>query len=241
MITTELICNQESPYYNLFDKLNNLIPNTYHRDIHIQCCPQSLLISSDQFKSPLSLSYIDHKASRLTRTLSTQQPLWRSFGKKISPPFTVFDLTAGLGQDSFILASLGADVVSIEADPLIYALLDINISALKYLKPQIKWQAIHADSLVWLKQQTDPLPYVYIDPFFHLKPNSLPHKNIQWIQFLSMLSPDNGQVLFEQALKISDKIVVKRYKNAASINHLKPNSTIYQKSSRFDCYYVSSR
>ena len=38
-------------------------------------------------------------------------------------PVTVFDATAGLGEDSFLLAAAGFDVVLCEADPVIAALL----------------------------------------------------------------------------------------------------------------------
>jgi len=52
--------------------------------------------------------------------LSRRQPLARALGRKAR---RVVDATAGLGQDSFLIASLGPTVLALERSPIIAALL----------------------------------------------------------------------------------------------------------------------
>ena len=40
----------------------------------------------------------------------------------------VLDLTAGLGRDGFVLASLGASVSMLERHPIVFALLDDGLA-----------------------------------------------------------------------------------------------------------------
>ena len=51
------------------------------------------------------------------------QALARAVGMKPGVTPAIVDATAGLGRDSFLLASLGAEVTMIERDDAIYALL----------------------------------------------------------------------------------------------------------------------
>ncbi|HCI05901.1 MAG TPA: 16S rRNA methyltransferase, partial [Sulfitobacter sp.] len=50
------------------------------------------------------------------------QDLAKAMGLRAGKTPTVIDATAGLGRDSFLLASLGAKVTMIERSPKMYAL-----------------------------------------------------------------------------------------------------------------------
>src|SRR5690606_10328681 len=51
------------------------------------------------------------------------QMISRAVGLRNKPFLTVVDVTAGLGKDAFILATLGCDVVMVERNPIMGALL----------------------------------------------------------------------------------------------------------------------
>ena len=60
---------------------------------------------------------------RTRRGGGRQQPLARAVGLRQGRSPEVLDVTAGLGRDAFVLASLGCQVVLLERSPVIAALL----------------------------------------------------------------------------------------------------------------------
>ena len=51
------------------------------------------------------------------------QPLPKACGLDKHPEWTIFDATAGIGRDAYVLASLGAEVTLCEQHPVLYSLL----------------------------------------------------------------------------------------------------------------------
>jgi 16S rRNA (guanine1516-N2)-methyltransferase len=110
----------------------------------------------------------------------------------------VVDGTAGLGSDSFMLASRGFHVIAIERNPIVFALLNDGIaraqqvcilSSDSFLLCLIELcvfsqadgevgeiarriQVIHADSRLQFSQLLDPKPHVvFLDPMYPSPPN----------------------------------------------------------------------
>ncbi len=194
--------------------------------------------------------YVDftHGASgyRLQHNLTTRQPLARAVG--IVPGFRpdIFDVTAGLGSDGFVLASLGCKVTMIERSPIIGALLQ---DGLKRAEKSAKSQAIvknHIsliiDDATNLMRTIDQKPHtIYMDPMY-------PHKNKKALNKIEMRiirqlvgDDTDSPALLQQALKTAtNRVVVKRPKGAPTIDRTSPTHTIKMKNSRFDVYMTKT-
>lgn len=217
--------------------LMSVLPASYPIPLRIRIHPNFLsLHCADGTLAPLEYGFLTRSNTHLARSLTQKQPLWRAFGKH-NAPIRIHDLTAGFGRDSFICAHLGAEVISIERNPLLYALLFTQVQRLKIHQPSIKWTVLHANSITWLTERCERVEYTYFDPFFHKKTSSLPQKNLQWLQYLANDTEDNAETLFKACQKVCQKrIVVKRPLHASQLGNCIPNGSILQKSTRFDYY-----
>ena len=72
---------------------------------------------------PVAVDWSEPKARRRLQTSGRAQPLARAAGFKPGYVPTVLDATAGLGQDAFVLAWLGAALTCMERSPVAAALL----------------------------------------------------------------------------------------------------------------------
>tara|TARA_B100002019_G_C21182129_1_gene554267 strand:+ start:309 stop:1043 length:735 start_codon:yes stop_codon:yes gene_type:complete len=228
---------------HIVQELKSKLPPTSPHPLCINITHDTLELSSPtQDLDPLRLSVLDTKAQHLQKTLNAQQPLLKALGKDVlSNKGTVIDATAGFGQDSFIMCTYGLHVISIEQNPIVFAILNCLKNMLLKHNPAIRWQVIHGDSIHWLDhiQHKHQVKAIYLDPFFAKKQKSLPKNRIQWLQSLASNDAPAPEVLFNQALQSPiAKIVVKRDLRAGYLCNRLPNAgSITQKTSRFDCYY----
>ena len=233
-----LVCHQQfntTTVEKLQHRIQCLPQTEAFLDTRIDVFPNDIQLSSIRNRlASISISFLNSNFKSLLASINTQQPLWRAMGKQVKTS-SVYDLTAGLGRDSLILASLGARVVSVEHNPLLYALLDANVAMLLHTSP-LDWLVVHADSNEWLPQQSTPQTIAYMDPYFYNKSNSLPQKGMQWLQYLDLHTASNDQQLFTTCMSHATRTVVKRPAHAPLLSSHKPNGTIQQKSTRFDCY-----
>ena len=163
--------------------------------------------------------------------------------KKGEPPLSVLDLTAGLGEDSFILASLGCHVTMVERHPIMACLLRDGLTRLDH--PELTLSLISVEASDYLSQlnQTDYPSVIYLDPMFpHRDKSALVKKEMQILQQLVGSDPDANEI-FSLALQYAKKrVVVKRPRLAPSLvshdkPHLKPDLQFVGKSCRFDVYF----
>ena len=184
----------------------------------------------------LSTSFLSKDFLTLAHSLNKKLPLWRALGKHTALP-EVYDCTSGFGRDSFMLATLGAKVTSIECNPLIFCILSTNIQAYTLQHPSIQWHAIFAESVDFLDRSPCPIDIAYIDPFFYKKSSSLPQKPIQWLQHLDCIKKDNSETLLKACLQHAHKTIIKSHsKTKFPFTFPKPHSTIEQKTTRFDIF-----
>jgi 16S rRNA (guanine1516-N2)-methyltransferase len=151
------------------------------------------------------------------------------------------DATAGMGEDSFLLAAYGYEVTMYEQNPVIAALLkDALRRAAK--QPALKdiasrMHLVEGDSIVLWEKQLDPVELIYLDPMFPERQKSgLINKKLQLIQ--KMEPPcGNEEQLFSAALQAaSSRIIVKRPRKSPYLADKKPNYTLSGKAIRYDCY-----
>ncbi|MEH6579792.1 MAG: class I SAM-dependent methyltransferase [Amphritea sp.] len=177
------------------------------------------------------------------------QMIAKAVGIKGSLRPKVADVTAGLGRDSFVLATLGCEMQMVERSPIIHALLESGLERASQV-PEVaditaRMQLIHADSILWLQglkggeQRPD---VVYVDPMFpHNDKSALVKKEMR--VFRSIVGDDqDAEALLKAALDVAEyRVVVKRARKAPliegpTLEGVKPSYQLEGKSSRYDIY-----
>lgn len=155
----------------------------------------------------------------------------------------VVDATAGLGEDSFLLAAAGFSVRLHEDNPAIAALLRDALeraSADTRLAPIVARMELHEiDSLVALRELPFEPDVVLLDPMFPARSKSASvKKKLQLLQGIEQPCADED-ALFDAALAARPrKIVVKRPVKGPQLAGRKPDYSLDGKAIRFDCYVV---
>ena len=166
------------------------------------------------------------------------QPLGRAIG---SAARTAIDATAGLGFDAFALAAMGLQVEALERDAWVRELLvaaHARAAADAALAPiAARITIIAADALAHLAAHA-PIDVVLLDPMFPAKrkPDAKPPKAMQALA--AVVGPDeDADALLVPALHIAtQRVVVKRPRQAPPLGNLQPAWKIEGKLLRFDVY-----
>lgn len=169
----------------------------------------------------------------------------RAIGCKVADNPVIIDATAGLGRDSFILASIGFHITMLEKSPIVHALLSdalTRAAAIPSLTSIIdRMTLIEDDAIRWLKENATRLQpdVIYLDPMFPDRQKSAKvKKEMVLLQQLLPFNQDNT-TLFHEALTCATKrVVVKRPRLADNIAGKTPTFSLMGKSSRFDIYIV---
>lgn len=195
-----------------------------------------------------STLFIDftHGASgyRLFHNRTIHQPLAKACGVVSGFRPDIVDVTAGLGGDAFVLASLGCRVILIERSPILGALLADGLARAKNDRKSADivdkyLTLIMGDSINQL-QRIDIQPHtIYMDPMYpHRRKAALNKLEMRIIRQL-VGDDHDSPALFQQALETAaNRVVVKRPKGAPTIDERQPSHTIDMKNSRFDVYLV---
>lgn len=164
---------------------------------------------------------------------------------KVKSP-RVIDVTAGLGQDSFILACLGCDVQMIERSPIIAALVADALERAQHdaVFASLHLQLIAADSIHFLNNlsSADYPDVIYLDPMFPSRSKSALVKKEMRVLRTVVGDDIDADALFKLALKIARKrVVVKRSRHAPLLADATPTLQYKGQSSRFDVYIIASK
>ena len=154
----------------------------------------------------------------------------------------VFDVTAGLGRDAFVLAALGCKVRMLERHPVVAALLDDGLQR-GYQDPEIgEWlqsrmSLIHASSITALAEITEAPDVIYLDPMYpHRQKSALVKKEMRVFQSLVGADDDADSLLAPAIALAKRRVVVKRPDYAEPLAGQKAPSAVTTKSHRFDIY-----
>lgn len=170
------------------------------------------------------------------------QLIAKACGSKKNANLTVLDATAGLGQDAFVLASLGCEVLLIEKSPIIAALLADGLDRAKniLLTKNIKMTLIEDDAINYMQRlnPNEKPDVVYLDPMYpHRTKSALVKKEMRIIRSLIGDDFDSAKLLAVALNSARKRVVVKRPRLAPSINYIKPKITYEErKRCRFDVY-----
>jgi 16S rRNA (guanine1516-N2)-methyltransferase len=174
-----------------------------------------------------------------------QQAVAKAIGVTSKDKPTVLDATAGLGEDAFVLASLGCQMQLVERHPVVAILLQDAIARAKQsedeaLRAIVSLMACYAGDIRHggLTQISQP-DVVYLDPMFpERKKTALVKKEMRIIKALVGDDPDADELL-PVAMEIAKKrVVVKRPTQAPFLMKKKPHHQLLGKANRFDIYQV---
>lgn len=199
----------------------------------LQVTKRGLVLLLDKF-SPLR---VDFNALLVQRRLDKTHGLIRAC--KPTPGMTIVDVTAGWGRDAGLLAQYGAQIIMLERQPIMAALL---VDGLQRLPANtLALSCIHQDALQYLSQLApeDYPDVIYIDPMHPERQKSaLVKKDMQALQ--QLFGPDlDAQALLALALtKVKKRVVVKWPQRLAPMRQ--PHSSIPGKTVRFDVYSEGS-
>ncbi|MEK6798754.1 MAG: class I SAM-dependent methyltransferase [Planctomycetota bacterium] len=150
------------------------------------------------------------------------QPIGRAVGLRTGCR-TIFDATAGLGRDAFLLACLGCEVVACERSPVIAAMLydalerarrvgDDQLAAICDRLVFREGDAIQA--LASLSPECTP-EVVYVDPMYApLQRSALSKKELRILRRIVGDDVDAGELLCVARAKARRRTVVKRHHSA---------------------------
>jgi len=172
-----------------------------------------------------------------------KQSLAKAIGLQKNQRPLVWDATAGLGRDAFVLASLGCTVVLFERSPIIHALLEdaiIRAEQDKDVAPIInKMRLVLGDAIATFNNTTkqDAPDVIYLDPMFPpRKKSALVKKEMRLIKQVVGLDSDSAKLLAPAMALAKRRVVVKRPSDASFLANLKPSYSLKGKSNRYDIY-----
>lgn len=172
------------------------------------------------------------------------QMIAKAVGIKTGIRPQVLDVTAGLGKDAFVLATLGCEMTLVERSPAVFAVLRDGLARAANdaeVAEIVGRMTLHrANSIEWMQQQLQAgnrFQVVYVDPMFpHSDKSALVKKEMR--VFRPVVGDDtDAEQLLEAALSLADnRVVVKRPRKAPIIGSRVPSFQLEGKSSRYDIY-----
>ena len=189
---------------------------------------------------PLLISFSDAGFSyRLRRGAGKKEMIAKAVGVK--PSLRVIDCTAGLGRDSFLLASLGCEVTMFERSKVMTFLLEdaINraLSNERLADTVSRISLVHGDAIALLGRRSRTHHVILIDPMFPLKKKSAQAKGeMQFLQRFIGKDEDASGLLRCAIATGSQRIVLKRPLSAIELDGFTPSFSLKGKSNRFDVF-----
>lgn len=172
---------------------------------------------------------------------SLRTPVLKAVGvKRGTPRPRVMDVTAGLGEDTWLLAAAGCEVIAVERHPLIHALLtdglrraakaDADTAARITLLPR-------QDAMAALRADRSPAPeVVLIDPMFPGERKTAERKAMAVLRWIAGDDPDAEHLLSPALQTATRRVVVKRPRAAGPLNGQPPTVVHGGRGLRFDVY-----
>jgi len=155
----------------------------------------------------------------------------------------VLDATAGLGRDAFVLAALGCEVILIERQPVIAALLADGLQRAEQAGGEVagiaaRMHLLQGDAIELMANWSGPIPEViHLDPMFpHRDKSALVKKEMRLFRPLAGDDLDAPALLAAALQLASHRVAVKRPRKASAIDGPPPSAQLSGQSSRYDIY-----
>ncbi|MGV1099700.1 class I SAM-dependent methyltransferase [Thiovibrio sp. JS02] len=221
-------------------------------------CPLLLVLTAKRLElrqtgrtapGPLFVDFAAEALSyRRRHSGSRKEAVARAVGLKGGAALSVLDVTAGLGRDGFILASLGCRVHLVERSPIVAALLADGL-ARAAADPLLAGIATGnltlrvGDGLAvltgWRRERPE---VVYLDPMYpHRGKSALVKKEMRLVRLLVGDDEDSDSLLAAALAVATKRVVVKRPRLAPPLTGPAPGFTIDGRNSRFDVYLLPGK
>lgn len=151
------------------------------------------------------------------------------------------DATAGLGEDSLLLAAAGFCVTLFERDPIIAALLCDAMARARevpeLVEPLGRMDLKEEDSVEGMRHLDAAPDVVFLDPMFpERRKSAAVKKKLQLIQRLEQPCEDEGRLLEAALSTCPRKVIVKRPIKGPYLAGAKPSHSLRGKAVRYDVY-----
>ncbi|MBC8519666.1 MAG: class I SAM-dependent methyltransferase [Gammaproteobacteria bacterium] len=171
------------------------------------------------------------------------QLIAKAVGLKSGNTPSVLDLTAGLGRDGFVLASLGCEVTMVERSPIVAALLRdgleraATVSEIAEVMGRISLLEQEGANYMQSLSEEERPDICYLDPMYpHSKKSALPGKEMMLFREVVGEDQDTEELLEAAMVAARRRVVVKRPRKALPLGHQEPDFQITGKSTRYDIY-----
>jgi 16S rRNA (guanine1516-N2)-methyltransferase len=178
---------------------------------------------------------------------SLGQPILKAIGIKRRNPYRprVLDVTAGLGEDTWVMASVGCVVSACERNTATYALLADGLRRARGSAPEIagRIDITRGDGVAVLLEKAkadrmDRPDVVYLDPMFPTGRKTAERKAMRALRMISGDDADAEQLLDAALKTATNRVVVKRPLRGAALPGPSPTVCHKGKSLRFDVYPI---
>lgn len=174
------------------------------------------------------------RADRLGRELLVRAARTRG----VTAP-TVVDATAGLGEDSLLLAAAGFTVIMFEKDPVIAALLRDALDRVaddsQLAEVVARMTLVEGDSVAGLRELSFSPDVVFLDPMFPERTKSAAvKKKFQLLHHLERPCEDEEGLLAAALAARPRKVVIKRPPKGPWLAGAKPSHSLAGKAVRYD-------
>ena len=196
------------------------------------------------------------RRGNLHKELLVRAAGWKSMGegKTDTPTPLVLDATAGLGEDSFLLAAAGLRVELYERDPVIAQLLEDALERAAEdpeLAPVVSRMTLHCEDSIAAMQRIGQMreagedaafpDVIFLDPMFPGRTKSaLVGKKFQLLQQLEKPCDDEQTLLSAAVLARPRRIVIKRPAKGPYLSGRKPDFSLPGKAVRYDVILLHS-
>lgn len=153
---------------------------------------------------------------------------------------SAIDATAGMGEDSILLAACGYKVTMFEQNPVIAELLKDAMRRAKehpVLGPLMeRMTLIQGNSIEIMPSMESENDIIFLDPMFPARQKSgLINKKLQLIQKLEQPCFQEQELLEAAIMAKPKKIIIKRPLKGANLADRRPSYSIKGKAIRYDC------
>ena len=220
---------------------------TSPRDMLLAVMSDGLELRGDM--GTLRVDYLaGSQAQRLARSTGFKEPLTRALGLQPHTPQNVFDATAGLCRDAFLLSSLGVEVCAVERNPVVGALVSDAIQrATQFQAPDhplthLKIQIGEARTVLEQLAADERPDAIYLDPMFPpRRKSSLVKKEMRILAELTGGATSESELaeLLSTALQAANKrVVLKRPTEAPATTAVRPPDHTIQggRTTRYDVW-----
>lgn len=192
--------------------------------------------------APLEIDFIGGAVGyRLKQGEGRFQALPKAIGMAKNPTPNVLDATAGMGRDSFLMASLGANVTLIERNPSVHAALALAMERAFHYNEDLaliisRMTLLHGNSIELIAQLNPEI--ILIDPMHPPRGKSaLVKQEMRVLRELVGTDSDSASLLQTALAHASQRVVLKWPLRAAPIEGVrKPSHQILGKTTRYDVF-----